>query len=317
MLDSYERNQMLRRRLAERRREIDWLEGEETEASSSLGDRPSLGSGAAPRILSEMSKEAIREKVRSALAASRGVPRAARSEETDLALRPEMMEFGVEAVMDAEAQSREEDERISRPDPAFGGVKRKSHAEWMDERARAQDEKKKAADQLREAMGASAERAWTRQDIAATLQYSERELDYIVADDADWERLKKIAMAGVRAEPEMGSPRAHPHEDAHLERFPDVNVVQETSRPERRKKSDGKRFDGPVGADIGGAGVPIHKLITNKARRKKLTAYLKKLDLDMQDAYEAQNDGREPPRPRCTEPFVILPEHCASWAHGH
>ena len=317
MLDSYERNQMLRRRLAERRREIDWLEGEETEASSSLGDRPSLGSGAAPRILSEMSKEAIREKVRSALAASRGVPRAARSEETDLALRPEMMEFGVEAVMDAEARSREEDERISRPDPAFGGVKRKSHAEWMDERARAQDEKKKAADQLREAMGASAERAWTRQDIAATLQYSERELDYIVADDADWERLKKIAMAGVRAEPEMGSPRAHPHEDAHLERFPDVNVVQETSRPERRKKSDGKRFDGPVGADIGGAGVPIHKLITNKARRKKLTAYLKKLDLDMQDAYEAQNDGREPPRPRCTKPFVILPEHCAGWAHGH
>ena len=72
-----------------------------------------------------------------------------------------------------------------------------------------------------------------------------------------------------------------------------------------------------MGADIGGAGVPIHKLITNKARRKKLTAYLKKLDLDMQDAYEAQNDGREPPRPRCTKPFVILPEHCAGWAHGH
>ena len=75
-----------------------------------------------------MSKEAIREKVRSALAAARGVSRVARSKEKDLALRPEMMEFGVEAVMDAEAQSREEDERVSRPDPAFGGVKRKSHA---------------------------------------------------------------------------------------------------------------------------------------------------------------------------------------------
>ena len=120
-----------------------------------------------------------------------------------------------------------------------------------------------------------------RSNIAQTLGFPIDELQYIAGSDRGWRNLGIVATTKFRQDPatEFENLR-QPHGAARFGRLPKVNQVQTTVAPRRRVTSDGRRFEGPAAADIGGPGVLLSEVW---GKFGEYQAALVDYDADMQD----------------------------------
>ena len=300
--------------------ETDYLCGEEVSVldTSPLAQAQPLGKGGKvrarpePRILSEMSPASIKATVRKVLTEAKATD-ATRS---TLWPDPSTIVFGMEEALALDKRSKAEDLEAGKHDEALrkSGTKRLRYDDWLEQFAQELDGEKRAAD-AKKAKMAELPATLDRSNIAQTLGFPIDELQYIAGSDRDWRNLGIVATTKFRQDPatEFENLR-QPHGAARFGRLPKVNQVQTTVAPRRRVTSDGRRFEGPAAADIGGPGVLLSEVW---GKFGEYQAALVDYDADMQDAHIAQRRGERIPPPRRPQPLLSTAEDFAEWMEGH